>query len=419
MDQSDIRTFSDAALLWRVILDVITKVPKCPTYNEVRRSPVCLADAVAITQNRDENKQKKEAAKKDLKVKGKLNASDQQQQQSMPGSVIGDVNDLSPFWLFSEDYFRKVTQEDFLGLLPVSLLAEDDEAFACPFIGREDFLFDNRDDAKSRFDDYNDASTKGKSQRQSSRSFCSQPFPPTSNSFDYLPPERTKRVDPELEESFSILEESFPLEISTFHKLSLCDDPPSSTSLNSSGSAPGSSDSGSLSRGSRRANRNIRGHSPSSRSSASLASSPATSTDLDPSFPGLNSRSGLASSLAGDLSSKTMSTHFVPVNEPHPQGEGALIEACGVDELKDMTSLLRDFDALEDQISTILGGSNEYDLVLRQAMDIDKGVGGKGIGGKGVGGREMGQLAVSKNGKEGREGTMDRRGASPFSSASA
>lgn len=36
-----------------------------------------------------------------------------------------------------QDYFRPITQEDLLALLPVALSAEEDEALTVPFLGRD------------------------------------------------------------------------------------------------------------------------------------------------------------------------------------------------------------------------------------------------------------------------------------------
>lgn len=69
-----------------------------------QKRPVCtLSEAQAIVTNREEDKRKKELARKDTKSKGKnLVSTPADQPPVLPGAVIGSHNEASPFWLYTE-----------------------------------------------------------------------------------------------------------------------------------------------------------------------------------------------------------------------------------------------------------------------------------------------------------------------------
>lgn len=83
------------------VLAVSSEHPGRPRY---QKRPVCtLSEAQAIVTNREEDKRKKELARKDTKSKGKnIVSTPADQPPVLPGAVIGSHNEASPFWLYTE-----------------------------------------------------------------------------------------------------------------------------------------------------------------------------------------------------------------------------------------------------------------------------------------------------------------------------
>lgn len=147
-----------------VFREALQKAPTLPKLADVGRAPATLADAIVAREAKEEEKRRREAVRKDVKIKGKQVTPlpavvDQAAQAPAPGVHVGSVNEASAFWMFVEvtdyllpdtinsslinscccgqDYFRDVTQEDIMSLMPVALNPEDDDCLTVPFLGRD------------------------------------------------------------------------------------------------------------------------------------------------------------------------------------------------------------------------------------------------------------------------------------------
>lgn len=82
---------------------VMEQAPTLPKLAEGFRAPNTLADAMVLVQQRDEEKRKKEALRKDLKSKSKhVPPGENPLLTSGPGTQIGNPQDAAPFWMFVE-----------------------------------------------------------------------------------------------------------------------------------------------------------------------------------------------------------------------------------------------------------------------------------------------------------------------------
>jgi hypothetical protein len=89
----------------------VASQPDCPS-GEVVRAPATLADAIHLSGLRDEEKRKREVLKKETKAKPKGQAlgvlppggllEAQSAQPLCPGTLIGDWQSSTPFWMFVE-----------------------------------------------------------------------------------------------------------------------------------------------------------------------------------------------------------------------------------------------------------------------------------------------------------------------------
>ncbi|GIL93860.1 hypothetical protein Vretimale_223 [Volvox reticuliferus] len=125
-----------------VFRDALQKAPALPKLADVGRAPATLADAIVARDAKEEERRRREAVRKDVKIKGKQVTPlpavvEQAAPAPSPGLHIGSVNEASAFWMFAEDYFRDVTQEDVMSLMPVALNPEDDDCLTVPFLGRD------------------------------------------------------------------------------------------------------------------------------------------------------------------------------------------------------------------------------------------------------------------------------------------
>jgi hypothetical protein len=138
---------------------VRTLAKDLPKRADVPSAPTSWADAQALVAARDEEKRKKEAST--AKSKGGKPVDQSQQTAAQPGTAVGNISGSSAFWLFvvgvhricsgvhddrglkvhawslQEDYFRDVTAEDMLMMIPHCLDPFQDEALYVPFVGRE------------------------------------------------------------------------------------------------------------------------------------------------------------------------------------------------------------------------------------------------------------------------------------------
>eukprot|EP00955_Chlamydomonas_euryale_P090029 364508-Chlamydomonas_euryale.AAC.2 len=148
----------------------------CAGASEAPRPPNSWSDALAMVQAREEAERKKKDTRRDKSKQSKsgLLAGDPAIHPPPPGTLIGDPNTQSVFWLFMEvcmstcmgrrtvlpasgsvheacskqrhdptggdivqDYFRDLTPEDFQLLLPTVMDASQDDALTVPFLGCE------------------------------------------------------------------------------------------------------------------------------------------------------------------------------------------------------------------------------------------------------------------------------------------
>ena len=89
----------------QVFSHVLEKAEQCPRASGVITPPPSWSDALAVVANREEEKRKKDAIKKDTKSKASrsLSASDLSElTPPPPGTLIGNLPDQSVFWMYME-----------------------------------------------------------------------------------------------------------------------------------------------------------------------------------------------------------------------------------------------------------------------------------------------------------------------------
>ncbi|GMH43243.1 hypothetical protein BSKO_11165 [Bryopsis sp. KO-2023] len=127
------------------------------------KAPLTFAAAHTEVQRRDDARKLREESRKDARSKGR---SPQSRVPTNKGAVIGGRrDDLSPWWLVMKDYFREVTQEDVMAVIPCreALDATTDPAFRIPRVGRDTEVIDeaefwaNRISKKPRTDQSTEA----------------------------------------------------------------------------------------------------------------------------------------------------------------------------------------------------------------------------------------------------------------------
>jgi hypothetical protein len=90
-----------------VFREALQKAPTLPKLADVGRAPATLADAIVARDAKEEERRRREAVRKDVKVKGKQVTPvppvvEQAAPAPTPGLHIGDSNDASAFWMFAE-----------------------------------------------------------------------------------------------------------------------------------------------------------------------------------------------------------------------------------------------------------------------------------------------------------------------------
>ncbi|KAJ9530842.1 hypothetical protein QJQ45_028736, partial [Haematococcus lacustris] len=95
----------------------------------VSQAPTSWEAAEAAVLQREETKQRENPPKSKKGAAPDVS-------QSEPGLRIGSTSDASAFWLLVDDYFRDVTCEDILFLLPQHLDVSHDDALLVPSLGR-------------------------------------------------------------------------------------------------------------------------------------------------------------------------------------------------------------------------------------------------------------------------------------------
>ncbi|GFR51514.1 hypothetical protein Agub_g13929 [Astrephomene gubernaculifera] len=138
-----------------VFREALQKAPTLPKLSDIGRAPATLADAILARDAKEEERRRREAVRKDVKIKSKQVSPlpavvEQAAPAPTPGLQIGNVNEASAFWMFVEDYFRDVTQEDIMALLPVALDPEEDDCLTVPFLGRDPRAVDRPVPTKGR-----------------------------------------------------------------------------------------------------------------------------------------------------------------------------------------------------------------------------------------------------------------------------
>lgn len=96
-------TVAEAIAVGEEVFNQVLSVSNQPGPRYQKR-PVCtLSEAQAIVTSREEEKRKKELARKDTKSKGKnLVSFPADQPPTQPGAVIGSHTEASPYWLYTE-----------------------------------------------------------------------------------------------------------------------------------------------------------------------------------------------------------------------------------------------------------------------------------------------------------------------------
>lgn len=83
--------------------NILEQAPALPKLSESFRAPLTLSDAIAAVHQREDERKKKEAFKKDVKSKSKqLGGDTLATAASGPGAQIGSPLDASAFWMFVE-----------------------------------------------------------------------------------------------------------------------------------------------------------------------------------------------------------------------------------------------------------------------------------------------------------------------------